>query len=90
MNLGTALSVGEALAVGLIGFLSIIWSRRAADSAKAADHQTRNTGNGWAAHVVESLERIEERLALLDRRITGLEERSWTSRRSPDSRGRSA
>lgn len=76
MNLGTALSFGEALAVGLIGFLSIVWSRRAAQASQAADMQTRNTGNGFANEVRDSLARIEDHVLLLDKRMTGLELRN--------------
>ena len=76
MNSATALSVGTDLAIGLVGFLSIIFGRRAAAAAQAADLQTRNTGNGFANEVRESLSRIEDHVLLLDKRMTGLEQRN--------------
>jgi hypothetical protein len=80
MAFSTLLSLSEAASVVFLGLGSVWFSRKAASGAASAVELSRPTGNGFAdsitaelAKQTRMLESIDDRVGLLDTRLTRLE-----------------
>lgn len=68
MDASAALSIGGAVGTALLGATSAVYAKR-------ADRQTKNTGNGFAGHVLTALDTIMVSQSDILKRLERLEQK---------------